>query len=88
MGCEGEEVTEENTKALKNLEDDLSYPPRFQIKFECDNDNVEKTRTEVTVTFDGLLYHGNPPTFMITLKKPGQYNCNSHVYSLYLINIL
>ena len=71
MDCEGSIVTEEKKEALKFLEDCLSYPPRFQIKFEY-NDNVTAS-TKVTVTVNGISYHGNPPTYIITLKKPSQF---------------
>lgn len=64
MGCKVGEVSDQNLKELKFLEDNLSYPPRFQLKFEYIN--AEKMVTEEKVIFNGVL---NSPTFTITLKK-------------------
>ena len=71
MECEGGLVTEDKKEALKVLEDCLSYPPRFQIKFEYDD--CENASTKVTVTLNGISYYGNPPTYIITLRKPSQF---------------
>ena len=70
MDCEGSIVTDEKKEALEFLEDCLSYPPRFQIKFEH---NYVTASTKVKVTVNGISYHGNPPTYIITLKKPSQF---------------
>ena len=77
MGCEEGVVTEDRKEALKHLEDCLSYPPRFQIKFEYYNS--EKPSTEVTITFNGISYSGNSPTVIITLKRPGWFIMALHV---------
>ena len=66
MGCKVGEVSDQNLKELKFLEDNLSYPPRFKLKFQYIN--AEKIATEENVTFNGVL---NSPPFIITLKKPG-----------------
>lgn len=79
MGCEEGVVTEDKKEALKDLEDCLSYPPRFQIKFEYYNS--EKPSTEVKITLYGISYSGNPPTVIITLKRPGWLYNGTSSYS-------
>ena len=49
MGCEEGIVTEVRIQALIDLENCLSYPPRFQVKFEYNKS--EKASTEVIITF-------------------------------------
>ena len=62
MGCKPEEATE----------DCWSYPPRFRFKYEYDI--AAETRTEVTITFNGVTSprDGNPHIDKIILKKPSK----------------
>ena len=74
MDCTEGIITEKNIEDLKYLESLLSYPPRFRLRIEYDG--AEKTRTEVTITFNGITstHDGNPHIDKIILKKPGKYN--------------
>ena len=71
MGCKPGEVTEENIKHLKALEQCWSYPPRFMFRYEYDG--AENTRTKVTIKFNGIIctHDGKPHIDKIILKKPG-----------------
>ena len=71
MDCTEGIITEKNIEDLKYLESLLSYPPRFRLRIEYDG--AEKTRTEVTITFNGITstHDGNPHFDKIILKKPG-----------------
>ena len=71
MDCKPGEVGKENIDRLKVLEDCWSYPPRFMFRYEYDD--AEKTRTEVTITFNGIVstHDGNAHIDKVILKKPG-----------------
>ena len=71
MGCTEGIITEKNIEDLKYLESLLSYPPRFRLRIEYDD--AEKTRTEVTITFNGITstHNSKPYIDKIILKKPG-----------------
>ena len=66
MGYEGGGVTNEHVESLKLLEELLSYPPRFRLKFK---ENVmDAGNQNITVTFNGV----DPPTIdTIVLEKTG-----------------
>ena len=67
MGCEGGEVTSDHEESLKLLEELLSYPPRFRLKFKEEN-LMDTGSQNMTVTFNGV----HPPTIdMIVLEKAG-----------------
>ena len=71
MGCTEGIITEKNIEDLKYLESLLSYPPRFRLRIEYDD--AEKTRTEVTIKFNGITSTHNSKTYIdkIILRKPG-----------------
>lgn len=66
MGCENiGEVTEDELQRLELLEETVSYPPRFKIRFSCDETSVHYQNShEVTITFNQV----SPPlknTFLL-----------------------
>ena len=70
MGCEGGEVTSDNIKMLELLEDFLSYPPRFRLQFNVQDDVIDARSQNVKVRFNGV----HPPTTVtIVLEKAGIY---------------
>ena len=70
MNCEGGVVTSDNEETLYLLEEDLSYPPRFRLKFESIPDVYVSTQN-VKAKFNNV----NPPTtFSFSLQKSGIYN--------------
>ena len=74
MNYEGGEVTPDNEEILHLLEEDLSYPPRFQLQFQSVPDAYVITQN-VKVKFNGIA---PPTTFSIILQKSGIYkliNC-------------
>ena len=70
MDCTEGIITEKNIEDLKYLESLLSYPPHFRLRIEYDDD--EKTRTEVTIKFNGITStcDGKPHIDKIIFKKP------------------
>ena len=63
MGCEGGEVTSDNIKMLELLEDFLSYPPRFRLQFNVQDDVIDARSQNVKVRFNqaksGRKHKGN-----------------------------
>ena len=79
MGCEGGEVTSDHKERLKLLEQLLSYPPRFHLKFKLEN-IMDVGTQNITVTFNDV----HPPTKnTIVLEKTGIF-----IPSFYIIVIL
>ena len=69
MGCERGIVTQENIDCLDCMEDLLSYPPRFRLKFTLDS-TVDRPPKEhlLHVSFVDV----NPPTTTtIVLEQAG-----------------
>ena len=82
MGCDGGEVSNENIEVLKLLEENNSYPPRFQLHFRVDRNADHLTKQNVTVNFYGL----NPSiSATIVLKMSGIY---MYMYCIFNKNYL
>lgn len=69
MGCERGEVTQENLKYLKSLEEVYYYPPRLEIQFQRDSNIVQNKNEIIQVKFTNV----DPTTaaFKIILKTKG-----------------
>ena len=68
MDCEGGEVTIDNIEVLKLLEEELSYPPRFRLKFKANKSINSAISQSVTVKFNGVT---PPAKAIVTLEKLG-----------------
>lgn len=79
IGYEEGQLTSDHIEMLELLEDVLSYPPRFRLKFKRENLMTVKSQN-VTVTFNGV----HPPTSVtIVLEKAGIF-----ISSFYIIVML
>ena len=68
MGCKGGEVTSDHKEKLKLLEKMLSYPPRFRLKFQLEEDIIAVRSQNVSVRINGVQ---PPTTDTITLEITG-----------------
>ena len=65
--------TEGGLERLKMLEDDLHFPPRYQLEFKLIDSAVASKNYIINIEFIGA-----EPTIKTTvlLENPGQYNVN------------
>ena len=65
--------TEGGEKRLKMLEDDLYFPPRYQLEFKLIDSSVASKNYKINIEVTGT----NPTIKTdVLLEKPSQYNVN------------
>ena len=66
-------ITEGGLERLKILEDDLHFPPRYQLEFKLIDSSVGSKNYTINIEFIGT-----EPTIktIVFLENPGQYNVN------------
>ena len=66
--------TEGGEKRLKMLEDDLYFPPRYQLEFKLIDSSVASKNYTINIEVIGT----KPPPIkrIVSLENPSQYNVN------------
>lgn len=55
MGCENGKITDDGLKILKMREDELSFPPRYQVVFNLINPPIAPIIFNVTIKFNDTM---------------------------------